>query len=42
MLFSVVNLIAERMISEPKRLGGLFEQLPERDKQSIAKRDATA
>jgi hypothetical protein len=39
-LFTVVNLIAERMISEPKRLAELFEQLPEDAKEAIARRDA--
>jgi hypothetical protein len=41
-LFTLVNLIAERMITEPKRLEEMFEQLPERDKQAILRRDADA
>jgi len=40
MLFSLVNLISDRMISEPKRIGELYDQLPDSYRQAIAKRDA--
>lgn len=39
-LFFLVNEIANEMISKPKRLQELYDQLPERDRQNIAKRDA--
>jgi hypothetical protein len=43
MLFGLVNLIAERMISEPKQVQALFDALPQGKKDGIARRDgATA
>ena len=38
-LFELVNLIAERMISEPKRVEEMFNALPSSKKQSIVDRD---
>jgi hypothetical protein len=40
MLFALVNLIADRMISEPRRISELYGQLPESYRQAVAKRDA--
>ena len=41
-LFRWVNYIAERMISEPKRLQEAFESLPESKRRGIADRNARA
>jgi hypothetical protein len=38
-LFQLINIIVDRMISEPKQIDGLFDKLPESAKQSIEKRD---
>lgn len=38
-LMRLVNMITERMISEPKEINSLFQQLPESAKESIEKRD---
>ena len=38
-LFGLVNLIAEKMISEPKHVQVLFDSLPENDRKKIEKRD---
>lgn len=38
-LMKLVNLITVRMISEPKEIDSMFEQLPEHVKESIEKRD---
>lgn len=38
-LFSLVNLIAEKMISEPKHVQSLFDSLPEGTRKQIEKRD---
>ena len=38
-LFRMVNLIADRMISEPKSIEEAYEGLPERARAAIAKRD---
>lgn len=38
-LFSLVNLIAERLISQPKHVSEMFESLPPSAKAAIAKRD---
>lgn len=38
-LFDLINLIAERMISEPKHIDQMYEALPEADRKKIAKRD---
>ncbi len=39
-LFSLVNIIAEKMITEPKQIDGLFSNLPEAKREQIAKRDS--
>ena len=38
-LFSLVNIIAEKMISEPNRIGAIYKKLPEGKLQAIEKRD---
>ena len=38
-LFSLVNMIADEMITKPKRINDVYESLPESDKISINKRD---
>jgi hypothetical protein len=38
-LFRLVNLIAEQMISHPKHVHGMYEELPESKKNEIEKRD---
>ena len=38
-LFKLVNLIAEKMITEPKEVEEIFESLPEDKKQQIKERD---
>uniref|UniRef100_UPI004057BF91 DUF4145 domain-containing protein n=1 Tax=Candidatus Electronema sp. TaxID=2698783 RepID=UPI004057BF91 len=38
-LFRLVNLIAEKMISEPKHVQSLFDSLPEGTRKQIEKRD---
>ena len=40
-LFALVNLIADAMISEPKRVAAMFEALPEGQRTAIEKRDAS-
>ncbi len=40
-LFELVNLIAERMISYPKRVAETYGRLPESKKNAIEKRDKT-
>lgn len=39
-LFELLNLIAERMISQPKRISDVYEKLPKRDRDAIENRDA--
>lgn len=39
MLFRLVNIIAEKMIGEPKEIDDIYASLPVKDKESIAKRD---
>lgn len=39
-LFSLVNLIAEKMISEPKHIQNLFDSLPAEVRKQIEKRDS--
>ena len=39
MLMHLLNIIVERMISEPKEIESLYQGLPESVKESIAKRD---
>lgn len=38
-LMSLLNMIVTRMITEPQKIGSLFESLPESVKKSIEKRD---
>lgn len=38
-LFNIINVIVERLISEPNRLDYLYNQLPESIRQNIIKRD---
>ncbi len=38
-LFRLVNIIAEKMITEPKEIDAIYDGLPENDKEQIAKRD---
>ena len=40
-LFRLVNMIAEKMIAEPKAIDALYDSLPEKDKEQIAKRNST-
>lgn len=40
-LFGLVNLIAERMISQPKHVQELYESLPEGARKAIEKRNGT-
>jgi hypothetical protein len=39
-LFGLVNLICEKMISEPKHVEELYQKLPEEVRKKIEKRDA--
>jgi hypothetical protein len=39
-LFSLVNLICEKMISEPKHVDAMYEDIPENLRKAIEKRDA--
>jgi hypothetical protein len=39
-LFSLLNFIAEKMITEPKEIGAFYDDLPEGAKQAVQKRDA--
>lgn len=38
-LFKLVNIITEKMITEPKEIDTLYGTLPQEDKEQIAKRD---
>lgn len=40
-LFKLVNLIVDAMITQPKEVQALFDELPEGAKQQIDKRDKT-
>ncbi|MCL2038643.1 DUF4145 domain-containing protein [Candidatus Saccharibacteria bacterium] len=40
-MFSLINYIADRMITQPKELDEMFNGLPEGAKVAVAKRDAT-
>lgn len=39
-LMKLLNIITERMISEPKEINGIFDVLPQSAKDSIKKRDS--
>lgn len=38
-LFELINFIAEKMITEPKEIGGFYDGLPENSKKAVKKRD---
>ena len=38
-LFTLINLIVDRLISEPKRIDEMFDKLPENVKDAVKKRD---
>ena len=38
-LFTLINLIVDRLISEPKRIDEMFDKLPENVKNAVKKRD---
>ena len=38
-LFTLINLIVDRLISEPKRIDEMFDNLPENVKNAVKKRD---
>ena len=38
-LFGLVNLIAEKMISEPKHVDAVYESLPQGKREAIERRD---
>jgi hypothetical protein len=38
-MFGIVNMIAEKMISEPKQIAEMYGRLPERDRNNIERRD---
>lgn len=38
-LFKLVNIVAEKMITEPNEIDAIYGSLPEKDKEQIAKRD---
>ncbi len=38
-LFNLINLIVDVMISQPKEIDKIYDNLPEKDKKSIEKRD---
>ena len=41
-LFTLVNLIAEQMISTPKHVDKLYKQIPEHTRKAIEERDKKA
>ena len=38
-LFALINIIVDRLISEPKRIASMFEKLPNSVKDAVRKRD---
>jgi hypothetical protein len=42
MLFELINIVADRMISEPRRISEAYEKLPAGAKEAIVKRDSKA
>jgi hypothetical protein len=38
-LFELINFIAEKMITEPKEIESFYEELPDKAKAAIEKRD---
>ena len=41
-LWKLINIIVEKMITEPKEIDELYEQMPESDRAKVAKRDGKA
>ena len=41
-LFQLINVIADAFITQPKRTQEMYDNLPEKDKKAIEKRDETA
>jgi hypothetical protein len=41
-LFSLINLICDNQISQPKRVAAIYSALPQRDRENIEKRDGNA
>jgi hypothetical protein len=39
-LFSFVNIICDYFITQPKKIADVFDSLPDKDKENIAKRDS--
>ena len=39
-LFRLLNMIADRLISDPKQIDAIYENLPEDERKRIEKRDA--
>lgn len=39
-LFDLLNFIADRMITEPKKIGSFYDDLPEAAKEAVVKRDS--
>ena len=40
-LFELINVIAETLITQPKRIKEMYDNLPEKDQKAIKKRDET-
>lgn len=38
-LFALINLVVDRLISEPKRIEAMFEKLPDSAKEAVKKKD---
>ena len=38
-LFDLINVIADTLITQPKRIQGIYDNLPEESKKAIEKRD---
>ena len=38
-LFELINVIADTLITQPKRIDGIYKSLPETDRRSIENRD---
>lgn len=38
-LFTLINIIVDRLISEPKRIASIFDKLPDSVKEAVQKRD---
>ncbi len=40
-LFELINIIAERMLTEPRKISEMYNSLPDRNRDQIAKRDCS-